>query len=638
MKSPKEVIDTIRRERFGIGLETDATAQNVIKEQQGMIQRLLETIAEDLYSKQNHFVLELIQNADDNEYSPTVKPLLTFRIHPEKIVVQNNETGFTEPNVRALCDAGKSTKSKALGYIGEKGIGFKSVFRASDRPQIFSNGFCFEFNRDGAQNNFGFIVPHWIDNLPNYVDARHTNIVLPLKREAAGEISKLREIEPTLLLFLKKLKTIEVQDAAGLVNRIERHDADDTVHIQHGDMTTSWKVMRLELKVPGHIHEEKRENVRFTEILLAFPVNSNGSPNTGTKQQLFAYLPTRPYGFKFIIQGDFLVPASREDIHKDKPWNRWIRDNIAAAFMKSVEVFKRDVKLHRKFYNYIPLTTEVTDPFFSPVVTEIHRCLGDAECVLTESNSWKKPEGVYRADSDMRALIPNGDLKRFFNKEYISSQLVASVAVLEELGVAEFGLAELIECLRNSDWLEEQADEWLLRLYAYLGTHQPNKSQLQELKKLGILRLVGNRLSSVTEGSVFFPLDKRGSYGFERELRVLKRPVCENKNKDVKTTVAAFLRRLGVADAKPYEIIETHILPVYKSQDDGVNWKSKRGEVRIGHLRYIKDHLNDYKIQRKQVKGSDEADPLREIKEGLWIRIAPPQRRLLLESRKSVSR
>src|SRR5215216_2330126 len=137
MVSPKEIIETICRERFGIGLTTDAIAQNVIKQQQGIIHRSLEKLAEDLYSKQNHFVLELIQNADDNNYAPTVTPFLTFKIDQEKIVVQNNELGFTKENVYALCDVGSSTKTKVLGYIGEKGIGFKSVFRISDRPQIF---------------------------------------------------------------------------------------------------------------------------------------------------------------------------------------------------------------------------------------------------------------------------------------------------------------------------------------------------------------------------------------------------------------------------------------------------------------------------------------------------------------------
>jgi hypothetical protein len=53
------------------------------------------------------------------------------------VTVLNNERGFSAANVRALCDVGRSTKgSGGLGYIGQKGIGFKSVFRV--RPLCIS--------------------------------------------------------------------------------------------------------------------------------------------------------------------------------------------------------------------------------------------------------------------------------------------------------------------------------------------------------------------------------------------------------------------------------------------------------------------------------------------------------------------
>lgn len=45
-------------------------------------------------------------------------------------MVLNNERGFSGDNIRALCDVGNSTKKEpTAGYIGKKGIGFKSVFR-----------------------------------------------------------------------------------------------------------------------------------------------------------------------------------------------------------------------------------------------------------------------------------------------------------------------------------------------------------------------------------------------------------------------------------------------------------------------------------------------------------------------------
>lgn len=59
-----------------------------------------------------------------------MEPTLVFILQETGIVVLNNEVGFSADNIRALCDIGNSTKKgEAAGYIGHKGIGFKSVFR-----------------------------------------------------------------------------------------------------------------------------------------------------------------------------------------------------------------------------------------------------------------------------------------------------------------------------------------------------------------------------------------------------------------------------------------------------------------------------------------------------------------------------
>lgn len=75
-------------------------------------------------------MLAQVQNADDNSYPENVEPTLTFILRDSGIVVMNNEQGFSAENMRALCDVGNSTKKGSnAGYIGLKGIGFKSVFR-----------------------------------------------------------------------------------------------------------------------------------------------------------------------------------------------------------------------------------------------------------------------------------------------------------------------------------------------------------------------------------------------------------------------------------------------------------------------------------------------------------------------------
>ena len=57
-------------------------------------------------------------------------------------------------------------------------------------------------------------------------------------------------------------------------------------------------------------------------------------------QPVFAYLPLRSYGFKFIIQADFEVPSSREDIDKDSVWNQCILQNIASVLIIAFYKFK----------------------------------------------------------------------------------------------------------------------------------------------------------------------------------------------------------------------------------------------------------------------------------------------------------
>jgi hypothetical protein len=110
------------REGFGVDSSLDATGQSIVTNLQGMIERSLEKLSNDLYSEQGHFVLELIQNADDNQYAPDQLPTLRFIVSSERILVCNNEIGFQANHIEAICNVGKSTKGKhKQGYAGHKG-------------------------------------------------------------------------------------------------------------------------------------------------------------------------------------------------------------------------------------------------------------------------------------------------------------------------------------------------------------------------------------------------------------------------------------------------------------------------------------------------------------------------------------
>ena len=110
------------RKGFGIDSNLDAQSQFIVDNLQGMFGRSLEKLSNDLYSEQGHFVLELIQNADDNQYPSDRLPTLRFVVSSDRILVCNNEIGFQPNNIEAICNVGKSTKGKhKQGYAGHKG-------------------------------------------------------------------------------------------------------------------------------------------------------------------------------------------------------------------------------------------------------------------------------------------------------------------------------------------------------------------------------------------------------------------------------------------------------------------------------------------------------------------------------------
>ena len=97
----------------------------------------------------SRFIQELLQNADDCNYPAGVVPAFSLTLRDNKVVlVQYNETGFTRSNIRAITDIADSTKNKLINAqyseIGEKGVGFKTIFNIASEVKIFSGEYSFK--------------------------------------------------------------------------------------------------------------------------------------------------------------------------------------------------------------------------------------------------------------------------------------------------------------------------------------------------------------------------------------------------------------------------------------------------------------------------------------------------------------
>ena len=76
----QKFIQSIRQSEFGIGMGVDLSASEAELRQKmnDRLGRALHRLSQDLYSKDVHFVLELVQNADDNAYEADVWPAVKF--------------------------------------------------------------------------------------------------------------------------------------------------------------------------------------------------------------------------------------------------------------------------------------------------------------------------------------------------------------------------------------------------------------------------------------------------------------------------------------------------------------------------------------------------------------------------------
>ncbi|CAG2243868.1 unnamed protein product [Mytilus edulis] len=602
----ERVVNTIRKEEFGIGIELNEDGQKLKIVQDERLGRSLDRLSKDLYSKDTHFVLELIQNADDNDYPESLAKngqmaSVKFIMQTDGVTVLNNESGFLEKNIRALCDVGRSTKGKhKFGYIGQKGIGFKSVFRVTDRPEVHSNGYhiCF----DVQSGPMGYILPHWVDDKLDSYESWTTKIVLPERRnEDSYEII-----------------SCQVENSSQVMRRKDLGNG--VIEIKHNNGKDRWLVVKKMLDASKiSLQAKSGVEVESTEISLAFPLSDQCvlSKVMPPKQPVFAFLPLRSYGFRFIIQADFDVPSSREDVDCDSAWNQWIRNEIHKLFLEALDVFKNHkeftgMKALINFLQFVPVEGEILD-FFRPVSTQILKQLRAKPCLPTQPYNggevlWKLPTQVVTVkDSLVHEVVTPEFLQKHLDLFYLHREVadMLNPTLIQCLGIESLTVNHLIQIGKAITMSPIDEDDfytriyviakWLACVYRSLDEFHDNQEIYSELKKMKIIPLASQVFVSLEDNTIFFPLSLEEmarsqkyrdpiSY-LQEDMKTIHPLFLAAPDNEVNSQVQKMLVKLDVCQLTPNEVINHHILPVLKSD----TWKHKNRETLISYLVYIKE-------------------------------------------------
>lgn len=248
----------------------------------------------------------MFQNADDNDYDASVVPWLHFYYNSGSLRVDCNEIGFNANNVEAICSIRSSTKSgkDGAGRTGEKGIGFKSMFKVADVVWICSREFAFKFDKT---RHFGIIAPIWAA-FPQPILEDHTSYLLQLADncDEAELVDGLLNFDHTCLVFSRRLRRITLNVTMdNQIRTIEMRRRDETgangsiTVIEYGDQAFTYITTKIQV---GNLPRElKRSGMRSSELVLAFPV-MKGTEDTAWKiQNAHAVLPIGQYGLKVLL-------------------------------------------------------------------------------------------------------------------------------------------------------------------------------------------------------------------------------------------------------------------------------------------------------------------------------------------------
>ncbi|KAM3327141.1 protein NO VEIN isoform X1 [Capsicum chacoense] len=667
--SAARVIESIQQEEFGLQPDLPLVGNAILNKQHARLGRALHCLSQELYSQDSHFILELVQNADDNIYTEDVEPTLTFILQDKGIIVLNNERGFSADNIRALCDVGNSTKKgRNAGYIGKKGIGFKSVFRVTDAPEIHSNGFHIKFDITNGQ--IGFVLPTVVPPCDIDFYSRlassgsdcnfwNTCIVLPFRSnllERSGEeniMSMFADLHPSLLLFLHRLHCIKFRNMVSDSIVVMRKEVvgSGIIKISFGEEKLTCFVVSQKLQA-----DTIRPDTPTTEISIAFTLQEtlDGSYNPHLDQQpVFAFLPLRKYGLKFILQGDFVLPSSREEVDGDSPWNQWLLSEFPSLFVSAARSFcdlpcfkDNPAKAVTAYMSFVPLVGEVHG-FFSSLPRMILSRLRTSNCLIIESmaNEWVPPCKVLRNwTQEARKLLPDNLLRKHIGVGFLHKDIVLPDLLARALGIEEYGLKVLLQVITSlcssDDGLKSMGSEWLCGWLNAVYTMLSNGNNsadfgieshlMKDLKNIPFIPLSDGKYGSPNEGTIWLHIDSMGTatndeYALETfsilysTLRTVSPTLLSAaatlgtscSESSILDNVTRMLYRVGVQRLSAHQIVKMHILPFICRDQNGQGHRETMTEYLAFLMFHLQSSCPDCRAERDQI--------IREVRDNAFI-------------------
>lgn len=411
--------------------------------------RSLQLVTARIFGRATRFVLELLQNAEDAGLVGFVQPGAPsapvqgqygeFRIwlSNQRVKVAHSAPPFRPEDFDALCGI-RTTKKPEEGTLGYLGIGFKSVFKVTDRPEIYSGTYSFKFDKSAwpAPEEVPWqILPVWVEYPTEQIDPAWTTYILPFRTPEAYHMvrQELLDVDVNVFLFLRWIKKVSISDEiTGESLTIEHLGTEDGVTtIARNAVVHRFVIFSQEYDVPPEVRADKdtleydRGRVARREVVAAFGIDDDGNlipiEKPGLLGGLYSFVPIREEntGVKFLIHSDFLVLPGRESINYDALWNRWLVGKVAELCKAAVAEFKAHPVWSRQFLPLLETrygSGDAYDRLFRPYLHEPLRHMVDTEPLVPtlHGQDWVQVGCAVIPGDGVEHLVSEGELSLIF--------------------------------------------------------------------------------------------------------------------------------------------------------------------------------------------------------------------------------
>lgn len=546
----------------------------------------LDLLSSGIYTEEERFIFELLQNAVDsfdinNDKELRIKIVLT----DDQLVFMHNGTPFSERDLEGLCDIGNGNKMNDAKKIGYKGIGFKSVFMHSHLVTVLTHGTCFKFDKNAceqivATKGAGYagvkmpwqIIPIPTD-VPNGIDTVGYNVVTYIQTH--NRVSLKRKVERLLedtrfLLFLKvPYLRIAFFDGDDEVISLAKSYNNDILTLLKNDLAeNNWLIYSKEVKIPQEvkdtlIHDTKTptklKESTAVEISFAIALDEKGCIVPLKDAVMYTYLPTSySIGLSFVVNANFITDAGRQQIAKDCTWNEFIFSQIPRLYLNWIAEY---VALHYSdWYKVLPCKLCFRDELSQAYSKSLDYAIKTIPFVRAINGTMILVGSSIVDKIDFGSAIPNKIFNKFVQGE-IQENISYESLVSKNVGIAlkQYGIAEIntyhidIFLEKTEALLGNFSEKEVLQLLSWLKEYSLDKSYDFKRKLSYSKILLDEKKQPIEPIMSFFP----SKYSDENpditeDAKIIKQELAELFEEDLST----WLRSIGVQEMSNISVID----------------------------------------------------------------------------------